>query len=349
MVLCVLLPISLRPCTTFCFKSNGEWIFGRNYDWNIEYGLIMVNKRGLAKTALLQPGASGQPARWVSKYGSVTFNQYGREFPLGGMNEAGLVVEMMWLSQTEYPNADQRPVLQDLQWIQYQLDTAATVEEVIQSDKAVRIDAGKSTPLHFLICDRKGGAAAIEFLGGGLRLHTGKTLPVRALTNNTYEYCLGLWDLCGGDENNSSFKFAGESQKRFVWAGHGVKAGEAGLAAEGPVAYAFQVLDKASTNSTMLRVVYEAKAGLIHFRTKSTPLVRTVDIRRFDFACSTPVKILDVLADLQGDVTDRFSDYSSEANYDLIKKTFGETSFLKDIPEFALRILANYPNSLICK
>jgi hypothetical protein len=33
----------------------------------------------------------------------------------------------------------------------------------------------------------------------------------------------------------------------------------------------------------------------------------------------------------------------------LIKKSFGDTSFLKDIPEFALRMLANYPNGLICK
>ena len=37
--------------------------------------------------------AKGTPASWVSKYGSVTFNQYGRELPTGGMNEAGLVVE----------------------------------------------------------------------------------------------------------------------------------------------------------------------------------------------------------------------------------------------------------------
>jgi penicillin V acylase-like amidase (Ntn superfamily) len=27
----------------------------------------------------------------------VTFNQYGRNFPSGGMNEAGLVIELMWL------------------------------------------------------------------------------------------------------------------------------------------------------------------------------------------------------------------------------------------------------------
>jgi choloylglycine hydrolase len=26
---------------------------------------------------------------WTSRYGSITFNQYGREFPSGGINEKG--------------------------------------------------------------------------------------------------------------------------------------------------------------------------------------------------------------------------------------------------------------------
>ena len=89
-------------CTTFCLQNNGDWIYGRNYDWFIEHCLIVVNKHGVEKTALTEDN----PAQWVSKYGSITFNQYGREFPLGGMNEAGLVIECMWLIHTEYPHSD---------------------------------------------------------------------------------------------------------------------------------------------------------------------------------------------------------------------------------------------------
>ena len=54
---------------------------------------------------------------WTSTYGSATFNQYGREFPMGAMNEAGLVVETMMLDETEYPEADSRPAINILQWI----------------------------------------------------------------------------------------------------------------------------------------------------------------------------------------------------------------------------------------
>ena len=84
-------------CTTFCIDDGEKLVFGRNYDWGIGVGLVMVNKRGLSKTALLF-SPTEVPARWVSKYGSVTFNQYGREFPTGGINEKGLVPELSQIS-----------------------------------------------------------------------------------------------------------------------------------------------------------------------------------------------------------------------------------------------------------
>lgn len=227
MLIAVLAPLDLRPCTTFCFKANGEWIFGRNYDFSTEAGLVMVNKRGVAKTALLPPGTASRPAAWVSKYGSVTFNQFGRELPLGGMNEAGLVLELMWLTPTEYPNVDARPSLRELQWVQYQLDTAATVQDVISSDKAVRIEVNEGTPVHFLACDRKGGAAVIEFLGGRMRAYSAESLPVPALTNSTYEYCLDFLRISGSDETAPPFVQADNSRRRFVYAANGIRAWEA--------------------------------------------------------------------------------------------------------------------------
>jgi choloylglycine hydrolase len=51
-------------------------------------GTIIVNKRNVSKTALLYSDATGcQPVKWTSKYGSITFNQNGREFPFSGINE----------------------------------------------------------------------------------------------------------------------------------------------------------------------------------------------------------------------------------------------------------------------
>src|SRR5215470_5207291 len=92
-----LLSAPVSACTTFCLKNKGEMLFGRNYDYMFGDGMIMVNKRGVVKVSTSE--APEKPAQWTSKYGSVTFNQYGRENPMGGMNEAGLVIELMWLDE----------------------------------------------------------------------------------------------------------------------------------------------------------------------------------------------------------------------------------------------------------
>ena len=131
-IICFLALQHIIACTTFFINKNGQLIFGRNYDWVSGTGMICTNLKGLSKTSLKTTG--GNTINWVSKYGSITFNQYGKEFPTGGMNEKGLVVELMWADGSQYPAADSRPVLGVLQWIQYQLDNNATIEEVIVTD-----------------------------------------------------------------------------------------------------------------------------------------------------------------------------------------------------------------------
>ena len=130
-------------CTTFCLKNKGEVLFGKNYDWMIGDGMIFVNKRGVSKMS----AAEKNPARWNSKYGSITFNQYGREAPSGGMNEAGLVIELMWLDDTRYPQPDSRAEVDVLEWIQYNLDTAASVADVIKSSEAITDLLARQTAL----------------------------------------------------------------------------------------------------------------------------------------------------------------------------------------------------------
>jgi penicillin V acylase-like amidase (Ntn superfamily) len=330
-------------CTTFCFMNNGEWVYGRNYDWYTEHCLITVNKRGVAKTALTQDN----PASWVSKYGSITFNQYGREFPLGGMNEAGLVIEIMWLEQTEYHHPDSRKGLSDLQWVQYQLDNCSTVDEVIASDDAVRITVRRATPLHFLVCDRTGNAAAIEFLEGDMVVHTGRDLPVCVLTNNTYAYSLRLFEECGGDETKEPFSSANYSLKRFVWAGKGVKQWDS----EGEVSavdHAFGILDKVLVSQTMFSIVYDVGHSRIYYRCKSNPAVRYIEFDHFDYSCDKPVKVLDIINGNAGNVTDLFVDYTYEANYDLISRSYADTEFLQGIPDSLRVMVSRYPENQPC-
>jgi penicillin V acylase-like amidase (Ntn superfamily) len=85
--LCLLVAEVAFPCTTFVQEGGSRVYLCKNLDWDWENGMVFVNPRNIDKTAIV--AEIQHAARWTSKYGSVTFNQLGREMPFGGMNEAG--------------------------------------------------------------------------------------------------------------------------------------------------------------------------------------------------------------------------------------------------------------------
>jgi choloylglycine hydrolase len=340
MVLAVWAGLAAAPeaaaCTTFCLKSGKDLVFGKNYDWNVEEGMLVVNKRHVAKTA----GDAGQnPARWVSKHGSVTFNQFGREEPNGGMNEAGLVVELMWLEQTRYPEAGNQEEVGCLEWIQYQLDNFATLAEVLEQASKLRIVS--EVPLHYLVCDRSGACATVEFLEGRFVAHSGETLPVAALTNSPYsESVEALKRQAAGDVS---------SLGRFVTAARMVQ-GYKPEASRSAVDYAFEILDRAAQGQyTQWSIVYDLQRLEIHFKTRQLQKVRTVRLGAFDYSCGTAVKILDLGADLQGDVTERLVEYTTAANRKLIGQVYAKVDFLAGIPAETLDEYARLPDAMSCR
>ena len=106
-------------CTALSINRTGTPVVGINYDWYFGDGAITVNKRGAFKIA--NGGSPGPLASWTSKYGSITFGQYGRELVQSGMNEAGLFVGGLLLEETQWSPPDSRPSIRSGQWLQYQL------------------------------------------------------------------------------------------------------------------------------------------------------------------------------------------------------------------------------------
>ena len=164
-VLCCLLLICplagpTHACTSFCLDTPDGPVFAVNCDLFIPGdGLVFVNRRGIAKEGYLR-STTGEKAKWISEYGSVTFNVPGREFPREGMNEAGLVVSTMALDASELAEPDERPPLTSGTWIQYVLDTCGSVQEAIQVDSLVRLQDDEF-PSHFLVADEDGGQVEI--------------------------------------------------------------------------------------------------------------------------------------------------------------------------------------------
>lgn len=348
-VLCLLtlsslFAVDVFACTTFCLKRGGEVLFGKNYDWMIGDGLIFVNRRGVAKTAM---SGGTNSAGWTSRYGSITFNQYGRENPSGGMNEAGLVVELMWLDETSYPAADLRPTVDTLEWIQYQLDNFASVDEVVKANEYLRISS--FVKLHYLVSDRNGNSSSIEFLNGKLVAHAGDKMPVSALANDTYEKSWAYAKTIESFGGARKLPQSSSSLDRFTRAALKVREFEKEPATKNPVDYAFAVLDDvAQKGSTQWSIVYDQKAAIIYFRTMASREIKIIDAKAFDYSCGSAVKILDVNTNKGGDVRLSFVDYTPKANRDLIERSFNGTEFLRQVPASARDEFAGHVENFVC-
>lgn len=337
-----------RACTTFTIKDKqGNTFFGRNFDYAVGDGHVTVNKRGVKKSSFIK--APEKPMTWVSKFGSVTFNLVGREFPCGGMNEAGLVVEMLRLANSTYPEMDGRFGLSVLQWIQYQLDNAKTVDEVITSDSRVRISQQSTTTNHFLVTDKTGNTAIIGYLDGKMQYYRGSDLPYATLTNSTYEESVKYIGKFAGFGGNETLPQKDESSLgRFSIAAAMVKKFRNDDKA---IDYSFKILDSVwqlekKEWNTQWSIVYDIGNLNIHFRTARNKAVRSIAFKDFDFGCWTSSRIIDVDKALSGAAD--FSDYSPQAHRDLIERVLNGVPALKNTPPERRDALARYPQTTSC-
>jgi len=336
---------NVYPCTTFCIKDNKNIIFGRNFDFSTGLGYVMINKRNVTKTAAVFPPE--KPMTWTSKYGSITFNQMGREFPYGGINEAGLVIEQMWLDKTKYPESDNRYGLSELQWIQYQLDNSTSINDIIASDTLVRVSFQSQAPIHFLLCDKQGDIATIEYIDGKLVYHKGKDLPVTVLANNTYEesidYTKKFIEFGGNDIIPKTMK----SLDRFAQAASMVKKFDE-KKSENIINYSFDILKTVSQGeATHWSIVYDIVNMKIYYKTYGNRETRVINFEDFNFSCKSPLLVTDIENNIDKIEKD-FIYYSTKLNRELIENVFNNVEFLKNIPNEARDSMARYPESFIC-
>jgi len=262
----------------------------------------------------------------------VTFNQFGKGFPMDGMNDAGLVVALMWLDGTEYPAPDQRPALTVLEWIQYQLDNYATVAEVLENAEKVRITRG-GTPLHYLIADRSGASATIEFLGGQLVVHTGNTLPTANLTNDRYD------DSVRDLNKRRTMPTGVDSLARFSRTAMLMRQADEHRPLVGQ---AFDILRSvAQPGWTRWSVVYDMTNGSVHWTTLTNSVERSISFDELDLGCTATPKMINV----DGQVIEA---YSSAVNLDLIARSYAGTSFLRNASREAIERDARYSESWSC-
>jgi choloylglycine hydrolase len=191
-------------CTRVLYTApDGTVITGRTMDWAEDMrSNLWAFPRGMERTG----GGGRLTPRWRSRYGSVVVSGYDMG-TADGMNEKGLVANLLYLAESNYGKANGKPVLSISLWAQYVLDQFATVDEAVTHlrSEPFRIVAptlpnGKGAQLHLSLSDASGDSAILEYVNGTLVIHHGRQYTVMTNSPN-FDQQLALnsyWQSIGG-------------------------------------------------------------------------------------------------------------------------------------------------------
>ncbi|WP_189482361.1 linear amide C-N hydrolase [Alishewanella tabrizica] len=301
--------VPASACTRAVYKGPEHTVItARSMDWKDEIPAnLWLFPRGMQRSG--EAGANS--VSWTSKYGSVVASSFDIA-SADGMNEKGLVANLLWLVESRYPEYDgSQPGLSIAAWVQYMLDNFATVAEavaVMQQAPFVIVSAdipgtSKFATLHLAISDATGDNAVFEYIDGKLVIHHSPDYTV--MTNSPiFEKQLAIneyWKEIGG---TTMLPGTNRAADRFVRASFYLNAIPQTSDPKLAVASVFSVIRNASVpfgissdaepniSSTRWRTVSDQKHLTYYFETALTPNTFWVDIRKVNFAAGQPVRKL---------------------------------------------------------
>lgn len=316
---------SVEACTrAVYFGQQGQTVTGRTMDWASDlHTNLWVLPRGLARSS-----QTATPFTWTSRYGSVIASIY-EGGTADGMNERGLVANLLYLAESTFPPAhaeDRRPTLSIAAWAQVALDSYATVAEAVAGLKReefrvvpVEAPSGEKGTVHLSLSDPTGDSAIFEYIDGKLVIHHGREHQV--MTNSPiYDKQLALnayWQQLGG---TTMLPGTNRASDRFARASFYINAVRQSADPREAVASVFSVMRNVSVPrgittpgqpniaSTLWATVADQKNLVYYFQDTNSPSLVWVDLRKLDFAASTGVRKLqlDGRPDVAGNQTMSF-------------------------------------------
>jgi erythromycin esterase-like protein len=211
---------------------------------------------------------------WQSKYRSITFNQFGKQFPLGGMNEKGLVIEELNSSYVKLDVDTTKYSVNEFQLTQYILDNCQTIAEVIHELKKFQYQP-LFQHLHYLVADKLGNTLIVEFNGHTFDFFSPNENGIPVLSNNNYKESLRYLQNFEGFGGKMAVKNRPGSNERFVTIANMLLS----FNTQPPINYAFQILDTVKQTDTQWSLVYDIKNLKVHFRSANCDFIKVFDFK----------------------------------------------------------------------
>jgi choloylglycine hydrolase len=257
-------------CSAFASNEN-KALVGKNLDWEFGNGLVIFNPKNAVKESIV----GKQPLSWKSKFSSITFNQFGKNLPLGGINDAGLVIEELSTWPVDYSNDSSLSCINEFEWVQYNLDSYATISEVIENINNYSISKF-FFGLHFIIAESSGNSAIVEFINGKAEISHKNNLPFLALTNNNYKELIKSYNHYQDSPRNNLN--VSQSQDRFIKLTELLKANSVYTSFS-----AMNILDSVKVIDTRWQIVYDISDLKIYYKTDLSETTDSVSFLDFNF------------------------------------------------------------------
>jgi choloylglycine hydrolase len=275
---------------------------------------------------------------WKAKYGSVVATAFDL-IATDGMNEKGLVGNILWLAESNYGN----PAAGDTQlsmaiWLQYYLDNFATVAQAVKWTEQTQVEikqlfdpTGHLVPtLHLALSDANGDSAIIEYIDGKPIVHHSKDYLV--MTNSpSYDQQLELVKEFEGLGGDAPLPGTNDARDRFARASYYVKHQEQPKNRLHAMAAMFSIIrncaqpfrtpdaGKPDASQTIWQVVADSTNKIYSFESTTHPNIVWVDFAKISFKAGSKIEKLDLVSELAlegglaGDVSEKFEDPGEDA------------------------------------
>lgn len=300
----------LNACTRILYKGpNKTNITARSMDWKTEIPANMW----LFPSGIKRDGLCGAPSViWESKFGSLITSSWDIA-STDGMNEKGLVGNLLWLVESEYPLDEQKnkPCIAVSLWLQYVLDMFSNVKEVVEALKDENFIIKSSTipgteifaSVHLSVSDNSGDSAIFEYIDGKLIVHHDSSYQV--MTNSPiFEKQIAINEYWKSIPGTIMLPGTNRASDRFVRSSYYIKAIPQTDDSRTALASVFSVIRNASVpfgissetepniSSTRWRTVSDHKNLTYYFENILNPNVIWVDLKKLDFGKGAKIKKL---------------------------------------------------------
>ncbi len=301
----------LLACTRVVYQGpEGTIITARSMDWKTEIPAnLWIFPRGMEREG--EVGASS--LTWTSKYGSVITSSWDLAAS-DGMNEKGLVGNLLWLVESQYPEFEPEQDKQGIaisMWLQYVLDNFETVDGAVAAlSKKDFVVVSSTIPgtdifatVHLSISDPTGDNAIFEYIDGKLVIHHGKHYTT--MTNSPiFEEQLAINAYWKSIPGTIMLPGTNRAADRFVRASYYIEAIPKTADIRKALASVFGVIRNCSVplgiasetepniSSTRWRTVADQKNLVYYFENVLNPNVVWVDFSKVDFGEKAAVRKL---------------------------------------------------------